>query len=186
MIRHLTVSRAALAALAFSLAASAGQAHEFKAGELTIDHPWTRATPAGAQTAGGYAKITNHGTEADTLTGGFATGAEKVEVHEMKMENNVMKMRALEGGLTIKPGETVELKPGSYHFMMMGLKEPYKEGEMVKGTLVFEKAGKVDVEFKVEALGAKESQGMSHDMKHDMGHGDGHAAGGDHKAHKGH
>ena len=59
------------------------------------------------------------------------------------MENDVMRMKQVEGGLEIKPGATVELKPGGYHLMFMDLKEPLKEGQTIKGTLVFEKAGSV-------------------------------------------
>jgi hypothetical protein len=162
-------------ALAFCGFASAGQAHEFTAGDIMIGHPWVKAPPAGAKTAGGYAKLMNHGTEPDKLIGASVEAAEKVEVHEMSMENNVMKMGEVKGGLDIKPGETVELKPGSYHFMMIGLKEPLKEGKMVKGTLVFEKAGTVDVEFKVEAMGAKEATGATEDHMH--------GAAGEHKGH---
>ena len=72
----------------------------------------------------------------------------------MAMDNGVMIMRPVEGGLEIKPGESVELKPGSYHVMFMGLKQPLEKGQSVKGTLEFEKAGKVDVEYTVEAIGA--------------------------------
>lgn len=136
-------------AIAFPL-----HAHEFKAGKLTIEHPWTRATPAGAKTAGGYLKITNNGSEPDRLTGGSAEGTDTVEVHEMAMENNVMRMRKLENGVEIKPGETVELKPGGFHLMMIGLKAPFKKDVMVKGTLQFEKAGAVPVEFQVDAIGS--------------------------------
>jgi periplasmic copper chaperone A len=135
-------------------AASPIEAHEFKAGTLLIGHPWTRATPAGARTAGGYLKITNNGAEADRLIGGSAEGADAVEVHEMAMENNIMRMRRLENGVEIKPGQTVELKPGSYHLMMIGLKEPFKKDAMLKGTLQFQKAGSVPVAFNVEAMGA--------------------------------
>lgn len=135
----MTIRRSFAAGLiACAFMAGGVHAHEFKAGNLEIDHPWTRATPKGAKTAGGYLKITNKGQEADRLIGGSAGGAESVEVHEMSVENNVMKMRQLTGGLEIKPGETVELKPGSYHLMMIGLKKPYEEGELVKGSLTFE------------------------------------------------
>jgi copper(I)-binding protein len=154
---------------ALTLLAAPAFCHEFKAGELVIGHPWIKATPPAAKTAGGYLKITNHGKYADKLTGASAKGAKAVEVHQMTMDNNVMKMRALKDGLEIKPGETVELKPGSYHLMMMGLSGPFKEGEAVGGTLVFEKAGKVDVEFKVEPAEGKK---------------DGHSAGGHDGAHK--
>lgn len=153
-LRRSTLTLAAVAALMVPTAYAA----EYKVGDLTIAHSWTRATPAGAKTAGGFAKITNNGTEADRLIGGSADKAGKVEVHEMAVVDNIMKMRELENGLEIKPGETVELKPGSYHLMFMGLEGSYKEGETVKGTVTFEKAGTVEVEFKVKAIGAKMEQ----------------------------
>src|ERR1041385_82197 len=142
-----------LAALIFTALASAAQAQEYKLGSLVIDHPWTRATPKGAAVAGGYVKITNTGSTPDRLTGGSAEVSRKFEVHEMSMDGGVMKMRELKDGLEIPPGATVELKPGSYHIMMMNLSRPLAKGEKVKGSLTFEKAGKVDVEFAVEALG---------------------------------
>lgn len=74
-----------------------------------------------------------------------------------------MKMRPLPNGLEIKPGETVEFKPDSYHAMFVGLKQPLKQGDHVKGTLTFEKAGALEVEFTVESIGAKQpSSGMGH------------------------
>jgi|ERR1041385_2309466 copper(I)-binding protein len=137
------------------LAAVATSAHaeNYKVGSLVVDHPWTRATPKSATVAGGYVKITNTGSTPDRLTGGSAEVSRKFEVHEMSMEGGVMKMRELKDGLEIPPGATVELKPGSYHIMMMNLSRPLAKGEKVKGSLTFEKAGKVDVEFAVEALG---------------------------------
>lgn len=132
-------------------------AHDYKVGALKIDHPWTRATPGGAKVGGGFMKITNTGSETDRLTGVSADIAGVIEIHEMKMEGSMMKMRALEKGLEIKPGETVELKPGSFHVMFLDLKSPIAEDKPLKGTLVFEKAGKVEVEFKVEARGAASS-----------------------------
>lgn len=143
----------AVAALAATIA-SAALAHDFKIGSIDIDHPWTRATPKGASVAGGYLKITNKGTQEDRLIGGSFDGAGRFEVHEMKMESGIMKMRPLPKGIAIKPGESVELKPGGYHVMFMDLKAPVEQGKNVKGTLVFEKAGKVDVEYTVEAVGA--------------------------------
>ncbi len=105
----------------------------FKAGALTIEAPWARATPGGAQVAGGFMKITNTGSEPDRLVGGTVPFAGRFEVHEMTMDGGVMKMRELSKGLEIKPGETVELKPGGYHVMFMDLKSrpqgrPDREG----------------------------------------------------------
>jgi copper(I)-binding protein len=80
----------------------------------------------------------------------------------MVMEQGVAKMRPVEGGLEIKPGETVELKPGSFHVMLTGLTQPLEKGQKVKATLRFEKAGKVDVEYSVEAAGAPSAPMSGH------------------------
>jgi periplasmic copper chaperone A len=123
---------------------------------LKIAHPWSRATPKGAAIGAGYLKITNNGTAPDRLLGGSSEAAKSFELHVMSMENGVMKMRPVEGGIEIKPGETVEFKPESYHVMFVGLKEPLVQGHRVKATLDFEKAGKVAVEFVVESIGARQ------------------------------
>ncbi len=132
-----------------------------KIGALAIEAPWIRATPGGVKVAGGYMKITNTGSEPDRLIGGSLAAAAAVEVHEMKMVGDVMNMRRLEQGLEIKPGETVELKPGSYHVMFMGLSRPLTEGQSVTGTLRFEKAGTIDVTYRVAPIGAQ--SGGKHD-----------------------
>jgi copper(I)-binding protein len=139
---------------ALAIFGCAAQAAEFTVGNLQIANPWTRATPKGSTVAGGYLVITNKGTAPDRLVGGSAAVASRFEVHRMAMENGVMIMRPVEGGLEIKPGESVELKPGSFHVMLMGLKQPLEKGQHVKGTLEFEKAGKVNIEYAVEAIGA--------------------------------
>jgi copper(I)-binding protein len=126
----------------------------FKLGDLTVTSPWTRATPGGAKIAGGYLKITNNGTSTDRFVGAKSDATDHVEIHEMSMSDGVMKMRPLPNGLEIKPGETVELKSGGYHLMFMDLKQPLKQGDTVKATLQFEKAGSLDVNFSVRALGA--------------------------------
>ena len=140
--------------VALSLWASAAMAQNYSIGSIEVGKPWSRATPKGAKVAGAYMTITNKGTAPDRLVGGSTSAASGFEVHSMVMEQGVAKMRPVEGGLEIKPGETVELKPGSFHVMLMGLKQPLQKGEKVKGTLEFEKAGKVDIEYAVEALGA--------------------------------
>ncbi len=145
--------RCLIAAL-FAFVASGAFAEDYKAGSLVIGQPWTRVTPKGAAVAGGYLKITNTGSTPDRLTGGSSEVSKRFEIHEMKMDGGVMKMREVTGGLEIPPGATVELKPSSYHIMMMNLTHPLAKGEKVKASLTFEKAGKVDVEFAVEALGA--------------------------------
>ena len=140
-----------------TLIAAPAFAHDYKVGDLQIDHPWARATPGGATVGGGFMKIKNAGSAADRLVAGSAEVAGRVEIHEMAVIDGIMKMRALDKGLEIAPGKTVELKPGGFHVMLMDLKRPLKQGETVKATLVFEKAGSLQVEFQVEAIGAQGS-----------------------------
>lgn len=138
-------------------------AHGVEVGPLKIHHPWTRATPKGADVAGGFMSINNTGKTDDRLIGVTVNGIKRVEIHEMKIDQGMMQMRPLANGLVLPAGETTVLKPGGFHVMMMGLSTPFIEGDYIKATLIFEKAGPVDVEFAVEAQGAKPSP---HDMTH--------------------
>ena len=123
-----TLARATFGLAALLAAANAAPAAEVAAGTLKIVQPWSRATPNGAQVAGGYVAVTNTGTEPDTLTGATFENAGRAELHSMSMEGGVMKMAPVEGGLVIKPGETVTLKPGGYHLMFLDLRSPLKKG----------------------------------------------------------
>src|ERR1700740_370067 len=107
-IRKLALMSLACAAFAASLAAAPSRAEDVKAGDLVISQAWSRATPGGAKTGGGFLTIENKGTSPDKLVGVSADAAGKVEVHQMTMDGGVMKMRPLEGGLTIDPGKTVK------------------------------------------------------------------------------
>ena len=147
------ISRLALVGAAVVFISSMAVAEIYSAGGLQIGNPWARATPKGATVGAGYLTITNKGTEADRLIGGSAAAAARFEVHTTVMEKGVAKMRQVTG-LEIKPGETVELAPGGMHVMLMGLKQPLRQGQSVKGTLVFEKAGTVAIEFTVQGIGA--------------------------------
>lgn len=138
---------------------AAQPARSAQIGALRIDAPWTRATPQGARVAGGYMRITNTGSQPDRLVGGSFPLAGRFEVHEMAMANGVMTMRELAKGLEIAPGQTVELKPGGLHLMFMELREPLREGKPLKGTLVFEKAGTVEIEYSVAPIGARAPAG---------------------------
>jgi periplasmic copper chaperone A len=138
---------------AIVLAGGFAAAESYTAGNLQVSNPWARATPKGATVGAGYLSITNKGSELDRLISGSAEAAARFEVHVTIMEGGVAKMRQV-SGLEIKPGETVELKPGGMHVMFMGLKQPLAQGQRVKGTLVFEKAGTVAVEFLVQGIGA--------------------------------
>lgn len=146
--------------LAFTLAATGpAAAQDYTLGAIKISQPWTREPPKSARVAGGFMTITNTGTVPDRLIGGSAVFSARFEVHEMSMVDGVMRMRELKPGLEIKPGETVQLKPGSYHVMFMDLTKPPKQGDVVKGTLVFEKAGTIEIAYKVAPLGAATPEG---------------------------
>ena len=140
-------------AAVFSLFAGVAQAGDYSVGNLQIAGPWARATPRGANVGAAYFTITNNGSSPDRLVGGSTKVANRFEVHSMVTENGVAKMRPVEGGLEIKPRETVELKPGSFHVMLIGLTQAIQTGQRLSGTLVFERAGKVDVEFDVVPVG---------------------------------
>jgi len=148
-------ARTLAATVALTVAMSMGAAaKDIAAGALTISDPWARATPAGAAVGAGYMTIVNSGKEADRLVGGSFAGATSMQIHEMSMDGGIMRMRELAKGLEIKPGASVQLKPGGYHVMFMGLKQQIKEGAPIEGTLVFERAGKVSVQYTVKAVGA--------------------------------
>jgi periplasmic copper chaperone A len=139
-------------ALALLLAGSAGGAfaHDYQAGSLKIAHPWARFTVPGQSAGGAFFSVQNTGA-ADRLVGASSPAAERVEMHTMAMEGNLMKMREV-NAIALPAGQTVDLQPStSFHLMMMGLKAPLKQGDKVPLTLRFEKAGEVKVELKVEA-----------------------------------
>jgi copper(I)-binding protein len=126
-------------------------AHDYRVGDLRIDHPWSRATPPAARVGAGYLVVTNGGAAADRLMAAISPAAARVEIHEMRMDGSVMRMREMAQGLKLPAGAKVELKPGGYHLMFMDLKAPLTAGAEVPVTLVFERAGRVDVKLKVEA-----------------------------------
>lgn len=134
----------------------------FEKAGIRIEQPWTRATPGGARVGGGYLRITNTGQTADRLIAGQVTFAERVEIHEMAVTRGLMTMRNLPEGLEIPAGQTVELKPGGYHVMFMGLRQPLAEGQIVKATLTFARAGAVEIDFRVGPVGGRTAPGGGH------------------------
>lgn len=131
-------------------------AHGFKVGDIEIHHPWSRATPAGAKVAAGYLTLENKGAAADRLLSVTAEISGRAEIHEMAVDSaGVMTMRPVAAGIEIPAGGTVKLGPGSFHIMFMDAKRSLTEGESFAGTLTFEKAGTVNVEFVVEAMGGE-------------------------------
>ena len=144
-----------LTGVAFALSTNASAlATDYKAGSVEIINPWSRATPKGAKTAVGYMTIKNNGTTSERLLGGSTDAANAFQLHSMVMENGVAKMRELPS-VEIKPGETIVFTPGGSHTMFVNLKHPLSKGERVNGTLIFERAGKVQIEYSVEGIGAQ-------------------------------
>jgi copper(I)-binding protein len=136
------------------LAAVPARAADYDVGSIHIAAPWARATPKGASAGAGYMTITNKGTAPDRVSCVSDDASAQCQIHSMTMEDGVMKMRPVEGGLEIKPGETVTLQPGGYHVMFVGLTHALEQGKSVDVKLKFEKAGTVDVQYAIAAIGA--------------------------------
>jgi copper(I)-binding protein len=132
---------------------------------ITVEQPWARATPGGAKTGAVYMTLDNKSSTADRLTGASSDVADKLQIHEMKVENGVMKMREVAGGLSIPAGGSVALKPGGYHVMLIGLKKPLTVGEKFPLTLTFEKAGNISLTVPVQAMGAAQDKGSMGGMQ---------------------
>ncbi len=143
--------RALLAALAVApLLLSPARAHEYRAGELLIDHPWARPTAPAQKVGAGYLTIRNQGGEADRLVAARTPLVPMVELHTHEIDaQGVARMRQIEA-IDVPAGTTVELMPGGLHLMLMGLAEPLREGTRFPVTLTFERAGEVEVEMQVE------------------------------------
>lgn len=125
-------------------------AHEFSAGDIKIDHPWARVTPALATVASAYLTIRNSGSEPDKLVGGTTSIAERIEIHQMSIDGGIARMRPLPEGVEIGPGTTVKLAPGDIHLMLIKPVRQLIEGERFKATLQFARAGSVVVEFVIQ------------------------------------
>jgi copper(I)-binding protein len=139
--------------LACALGAGAASAHEYALKSLKIDHPFARATPPGAKTGGVFVTVENTGSQSDRLISVSSPVAGVADLHEMKIDAGVMRMRGV-AALEVKAGETLELKPGGYHVMLSELRRPLKVGDKFPLTLRFENAGAVEVSVWVEEMGA--------------------------------
>ncbi len=139
--------------------------HEYTFGFISIVKPHLREAPPSATVAAGYLKIKNNGNEPETLLGASSTLSKTIEIHEMKIENEIMKMREVPEGLTINPGQILELKTGGYHLMFFHLVKQVKQGDTHEIKLNFKKSGEILVPFKVwEAL--HKPQNHSEDLNH--------------------
>ena len=140
------------AAVGMALCGSA-MAQNASVGSIKVENAYTRATAPGQQVAGGFLKIENKGA-ADQLVSASSPAAGEVQLHEMAMDGNVMKMRQVKD-IAVPAGGSVELKPGGYHLMFMNLKGPFATGQAVPVKLKFAKAGEVEVKMPVNATGAQ-------------------------------
>jgi periplasmic copper chaperone A len=142
------------------LASGGAAAHEFARGDVTVAHPWARATPGGAKVGGAYLEIKATG-KGDRLIAAHSPVAGKAEIHNHIMEGNIARMRRVEA-IPVAGGKSVVLEPSGYHVMLMDLKQPLKEGDLIKLTLVFERAGEIEVDATVEPIGAMGPHGFDH------------------------
>ncbi len=161
MIRFVSLA-ALLLALALPLGA---QAHDYKLEQLTIAHPWARATIGQGKTGAAYLTLTIAGDDTDQLVAVETEVAARAELHNHTMTDGVMKMRQVEA-IEVAPGSPSVLAPGGLHVMLFDLKAPLIEGESFPMTLVFEKSGRIEVEVRVQGVAEMES---GHGMNHEAG-----------------
>jgi periplasmic copper chaperone A len=157
MLVHLVLSRHRAVLLKRSLVLAASlllavpaNAHDLTVGDLQIIHPNIPQPAASAKSAGGYMAIVNNGLEAERLIGIETDFAKKSETHESKVDASGVGTMTHAEVVEIPPGQTVNLEHGGYHIMFMGLSGPLVEGEMHKATLIFERAGRVEIEFMID------------------------------------
>ena len=138
-----------------------GETHaQMSMNTITVEQAWARATPGGARTGAAYMTLMNSGASADRLLSATTPVADQIQFHKETEDNGVSRMREVHS-VEISPGGKVIFKPSEMHIMIIGLKQPLKEGQAFPVTLQFEKAGKIDVTVPIEKVGA---------MKHgDMG-----------------
>jgi iron complex outermembrane receptor protein len=141
------------------------QAHEFTAGHIRIDHPWSRPTAAGLPMAVAYFTLENRGATEDALVAASTPVATRVEFHQTTLADGVARMRPLTQ-VTIGAGKTVKVEPGGIHLMLVQLKQPLDAGTQVPMTLVFREAGKVDVMLSIEH---RDVAGLENEMTRSIG-----------------
>lgn len=141
----------ALLSLLSSLVASSAFAADYKVGNISIDHAWARATPSAVKNGAAFMTFSNSGA-ADKLVAVTGTVSKEIQIHSMVSEAGMMRMRQIKS-LDIQASGKLELKPGGYHVMLMGLPDGLKDGTKFPLTLKFEKAGEISVQVVVEKAG---------------------------------
>lgn len=149
-----------LLALALSLGLLAPGAFAQNTSAVGVEHAWARATAAGQRAGGGFLTLQGR-AQPDRLLGASAPVADRVELHSMTMDGDVMRMRQVDS-IDVPAGQKVELKPGGYHLMLMGLKQPLQAGSRFPLKLKFERGGEVTVDMKVEAAASMPASGAAH------------------------
>jgi copper(I)-binding protein len=147
------LSRRTLLAVLSAMTALPAAAQDMTAGDIAILQPWTRAAGANGNGAA-YLRLRNAGAQADRLLSASTPAARVVELHTMERDGNVMRMRPVPD-IALPPGQTVELRPGGLHIMLIGLTAPLVQGGRVPLTLRFERAGEMRVELDIQAAGAR-------------------------------
>ncbi|WP_249977466.1 copper chaperone PCu(A)C [Vreelandella olivaria] len=167
-----TVLLFSLLLISTSLFAHHGGSHEGDGSDghgslIEVSQPWIRATPPGAGAGGGFVTLTNRGDQDDRLVGATSSITERVEIHTMEMDGDVMRMAPLSGGIEIPAGSTVTLAPGGLHLMFMDLATPIVEGEPLLVTLEFQHADSIDIQLQVVPPGASPEGEEHHQDSHD-------------------
>ena len=134
---------------AMALFHAAAPAQEFTAGSMKIVAPWSRALPPNAPAGAAYFRVENSGGESDRIVSARTDIADVVEIHTHEMDGGMMKMRRVES-VKVPAGSGVRFKPRGLHLMLFGLKEPLADGASYALTVVFEKAGELDVSVDVK------------------------------------
>ena len=132
-------------------------AHSYEKGDLSIRHPWARATPPGTNVGVGYFEIRNNGSQPDRLLSATTPAAKSVEMHVTEHADNVAKMRHLKA-FEVPARERLTLEPNGAHLMLIDLVQPLEKGKRFPMKLRFERAGEVDVEFEVQEMGSRHSR----------------------------
>ncbi|MGE0699286.1 MAG: copper chaperone PCu(A)C [Hyphomicrobiaceae bacterium] len=157
--RSIVVATSAFS-LTVAMCAAAIAQQAAPAGKVVVESPWARATPGGAKVGGAFMQLSAPQGAADKLVGARTPIAGTVELHTHSSEGGVMRMRRIDG-IPLEAGAKVKLAPGGLHLMLMDLKQPLKAGESVDMTLVFEKAGEVEVKVPVLPVGSPGPKGSA-------------------------
>lgn len=169
----IAASLMAICALSF-VSGTDVRAHEYMAKGLKIDHPWAKPTPGASKVGAVYMKLVNASDNPDVLVAASSDIAQRIEIHESTIVDNVAKMREITDGLMVPANGTVELGPMGLHLMVFGLKQPLKDGDAFDLELSFRDRGLVQVVVKVEAgaattkphRGSSSDDAGSHDHHH--------------------